>query len=337
MISVTCYTSKQTSQGSLTSEEIRKTVEGLGALFVEIPIDGNSDLESIYGGKVPLLKSGPYTLSSPFTLSDVEVMVRSATQRAAAMSEMDNQEQRNPLRQSQRVTRGDRFGMWFVRNYVRVIIIVLAIFLGLPFLAPVLEETGRTGMARVIYTVYRPFCHQLSFRSYFLFGEQAVYPRALADLKGLLTYEQVTGSDVIDIQQARNFTGNGYLGFKVGLCERDVAIYGSVLLFAILFEISGKKIKQLPWYWWVILAIVPIGLDGFSQLPSLVINPPAWMPIRESTPLIRTITGFAFGFFSAWFVFPLMEQSVAETRVALQRKLAIVQGMMRSSQEGKIS
>jgi len=154
-----------------------------------------------------------------------------------------------------------------------------------------------------------------------------VYPRALADLKGLLTYEQVTGSDVIDIQQARNFTGNGYLGFKVGLCERDVAIYGSVLLFAILFEISGKKIKQLPWYWWVILAIVPIGLDGFSQLPSLVINPPAWMPIRESTPLIRTITGFAFGFFSAWFVFPLMEQSVAETRVALQRKLAIVQGM----------
>lgn len=336
-ISVTCYTSKNSPSDPGQIEEYRRVVEGLGALFVEISIDSDRDLLSMYGGKTPMIKSGPYTLSAPFTAADLEVMVRSAMQRVSSMADLAGTKYDAQVLHSRMLTNGDRFGLWFTRNYVRVIILLLAIFVGLPFLAPVLEESGQSNLARVIYFVYRPFCHQLSFRSYFLYGEQAVYPRQLAGVQGVKTYEQVTGSTAIDINQARDFVGNKLLGFKVGLCERDVAIYLSLILFAVLFDLTGKKMKQLPWYWWVILAIVPIGLDGFSQLPSLMINPPAWMPIRESTPLIRTVTGFLFGFFSAWFVFPLMEESVATTRVALQRKVAIIQGYSRRNQEDKPS
>jgi uncharacterized membrane protein len=336
-ISVTCYTSKNSPSDAGLVEEYRKVVDGLGALFVEIPIDSDSDLLALYGGKTPVIKSGPYTLSAPFTAADLEVMVRSAMQRASSMADLSGTKYDARVLHSQMLTHGDRFGIWFTRNYVRVIILLLAIFVGLPFAAPILEESGHPNLARVIYTVYRPFCHQLSFRSYFLYGEQTIYPRQLAGINGVQTYEQVTGSNAIDINQARNFVGNKLLGFKVGLCERDVAIYLSVILFAILFDLTGRKMKQLPWYWWVILAIVPIGLDGFSQLPSLMVNPAAWMPIRESTPLLRTVTGFLFGFFSAWFVFPLMEESVATTRVALQRKVAIIQGFNRRNQEDKPS
>lgn len=335
--SVTCYTARISATEPGLVEEYRKAVEGLGALFVEIPIESDPDLFSLYSGKTPIIKSGPYTLSSPFTKADLEIMVRSALQRASSMSDLSGKKYVSQVMRSQMLTNGDRFGLWFTRNYVRVIILLLAIFVGLPFLAPVLEESGYPKLASVIYTVYRPFCHQLSFRSYFLFGEQAIYPRRLAGIAGVQTYEQVTGSNVIDLKQAREFIGNNLLGFKVGLCERDVAIYGSVILFAILFDLTGRKFKQLPWYWWAILAIVPIGLDGFSQLPSLMINPAAWMPIRESTPLLRTITGFLFGFFSSWFVFPLMEESVATTRIALLRKVAIVQSYYRNHQEGKLS
>ena len=34
--------------------------------------------------------------------------------------------------------------------------------------------------SHVIYFIYGPFCHQFAFRSFFLFGEQPVYPRAIS-------------------------------------------------------------------------------------------------------------------------------------------------------------
>jgi uncharacterized membrane protein len=62
---------------------------------------------------------------------------------------------------------------------------------------------------------------------------------------------------------------------------------------------------------------MPIGLDGFSQLPGLAGNMPAWVPIRESTPLLRVITGALFGGTTAWYLFPLLEESMRETRALL--------------------
>ena len=209
---------------------------------------------------------------------------------------------------------------------------MLSLFLAFPFLAPVLLETGHTTSANIIYKFYSILCHQLTFRSFFLFGEQPVYPRQLAHVDNYLTYEQVTGQSISDLDYARKFEGNALLGYKIALCERDVAIYGSLLAFSILFMIFGKKIKQIPWYFWFIFALLPIAIDGFSQIPGLSSGWPSWLPIRESTPFLRVLTGSLFGFGTAWYIFPLMEESMRETRLVLARKVAIIKKFSESKE-----
>jgi uncharacterized membrane protein len=125
-------------------------------------------------------------------------------------------------------------------------------------------------------------------------------------------------STVDALYAARAFEGNPQIGYKVALCERDIAIYGSILLFGLLFGATGKRLPPLPWYFWILIGIVPIGLDGFSQLLS---QPPlSLFPYRESTPFLRVLTGFLFGFSTAWFGYPLVEQTMAETRQIMSDK-----------------
>jgi uncharacterized membrane protein len=51
--------------------------------------------------------------------------------------------------------------------------------------------------------------------------------------------------------------------------------------------------------------VLPIGLDGFSQLLS---QPPfGLLPYRESNWILRLITGGLFGFSVAWLIFPLLD------------------------------
>jgi hypothetical protein len=72
--------------------------------------------------------------------------------------------------------------------------------------------------------------------------------------------------------------------------------------------------------------MLPIGLDGFSQLFSQMNW--AWLssilPYRESTPLLRVLTGGLFGFTTAWFAYPYMEESMAETRQFFIKKFASI-------------
>ena len=71
----------------------------------------------------------------------------------------------------------------------------------------------------------------------------------------------------------------------------------------------------------------PIGLDGFSQLFSQM----EWswlqpiLPYRESIPLFRVLTGALFGFATAWFAYPAMEESMAETRQFFIKKFAAIE------------
>ncbi len=169
------------------------------------------------------------------------------------------------------------------------------------------------GPAMVLYKIYYPFCHQLAFRSWFLFGQQPFYPRELADMSDYLSYEQVTGDPNLNLIFAREFIGNDRLGYKVTLCQRDIFIYSSLLLFALIFQISGKKIKTLPWIIWIMLGLIPIGIDGITQFGGLGIKLLAWLPYRESTPLLRSITGTLFGISTGWFLFPMLEESVKLT------------------------
>jgi uncharacterized membrane protein len=208
----------------------------------------------------------------------------------------------------------------------------LALYVGLPFLAPTLMKAGMTAPARVIYTIYSPLCHQFGFRSFFLFGEQPYYPLPEAGLAGVKTFDEVTGfSDLenptsLSRLDARQYVGNAEVGYKVALCERDIAIYLALILFAFVYILSGRRIRPLHWLPFLILALGPIGFDGFSQLFSQFNFSwlTALLPYRESTPFLRVLTGGMFGLGVAWFAFPYMEENMAETRQYFIKKFAAI-------------
>ncbi len=200
--------------------------------------------------------------------------------------------------------------------------LVVVFYLSGAFLAPTLMKVGLDLPAHLIYRGYSLVCHQLGFRSFYLFGEQPFYPRAAAGMPGVLTFQQATGlsegSGANDLLQARSYIGSELVGYKVALCERDVAIYFGILLFGLLFSISRYRLPALPWYLWILIGGFPIAIDGFSQLLS---QPPlSFWAFRESTPALRVLTGFLFGFCTAWFGYPVVEESMRETRQIYSRK-----------------
>jgi len=331
MPSLTYYYSQNDPERLATSDMLRKHCEKHDLVFIDICIEDQPEIKDKYAGKTPAICIGPYVLYSPFTETDLEVATKSALTRHERLIEEGDQRYQQRLKNGLTLTRLDRFSYFFSRYYALVISIFLAVFILIPFFAPVLEHEQHPGAANVIYKTYRIICHQLAFRSFFLYGIQPFYPRELAHVDGYMTYEEITGSNVIDLEYARDFIGNNLYGYKVAICERDVAIYGSLALFGFLFHLTGKKIKTLKWYWWFILALIPIGLDGASQIPSLSAGWPAWMPIRESTPLLRVLTGTLFGTFTGWYMYPMMEESMKETRITLHRKITMLKKLAKES------
>jgi uncharacterized membrane protein len=201
----------------------------------------------------------------------------------------------------------NRFGDSFQRHWVRVLVTILIVYSSLPVLAPILKAAGLDGAAQIIYQPYKAMCHTYGFRSFFLFGEQAAYSRDEFDHK--------TGIDTSSLRgplAAREFQGNAEMGYKMALCQRDMAIYPAMALGGVLFGALRKRPRMMPWWLFVLIGVVPIGIDGFSQLLS---QPPFNLfNYRESVWQLRVLTGALFGFSAAWLVFPLLASAIDTER-----------------------
>lgn len=327
MIIVTLYRREECHLCETILDDLRSLQMAIPHKVVEIGIDGNPEFEKKFGHEIPIVEIGPYRLKAPISHQELAITLGAARDRQAQIDEINNPNYQ-PSIQTQ-WSNSDRFSYWLSNHYVALLNLLVLVYLGLPVFAPVLMRAGLVKPANLIYRGYGFVCHQLAFRSFFLFGEQYVYPREAAGLEGVLSYSQATGlseaSTEADLFAARSFTGNEEIGYKIALCQRDVAIYGSIFLFGLLFAITGRKLKPLPWYFWIILGLVPIGIDGFSQLLS---QPPLSLwDFRESTPALRVVTGFLFGFTTAWFGYPLVEQAMLETRTLMaQRRMRVLRG-----------
>jgi uncharacterized membrane protein len=220
----------------------------------------------------------------------------------------------------------DRAILGISRHWLLYLTLLVFIYVGLPFLAPVFMQTGATGPARAIYAMYSGLCHQLGYRSWYLFGERAAYPRDIFEV-----YSGIDPDLPESLLVARNFVGNERMGWKVAYCERDVAIYAAIGVFGLVYALPGvrNRVKPLNWLAYGLIGIAPIALDGFSQLFSQYpynalsfggFAPFAWLPYRESSPLLRTLTGALFGLANAWLAFPYLEQSFTEVRRDLEAK-----------------
>lgn len=333
MYTVTLYTRKNDAR----SDQARADLESIQGKYphrlVEVDVDLDPAIEKKYGSQVPVVEAGPYRLPAPFDKQKLMMTIGAASDRRGQLDTLGREDHHDRVERGGQITFADRAMYWIAKHYLAVLNAVMFLYFGLPILAPVLMNAGATGPANVIYTVYKPLCHQFGFRSFFLFGEQPVYPLEEARVHGLLTFDEVTGFEDLHNPagvarfQAREFTGNETVGYKMALCERDMAIYSAIFLFGVLYALAGRKIKPLHWMLWILIGMGPIGLDGFSQLFSQM----EWtwlsgiLPYRESTPLFRVLTGALFGFATAWFAYPSIEESMSETRQFFLKKFAAVE------------
>ena len=317
MLTVTLYMRAECQLCEQAVEDLNSLHEQFPHRLVQIDIEKEGLPDFVE--KIPVIEIGPYTIRAPFDKKKLQMTLGAARDRQFQLEKIDLDDHQRRLEKGKTFTFGDRLFYWLSRKYMVVFNLFAFIYLGLAFLAPVLLAGGHTLSANMIYTVYGRLCHQLAYRSWFLFGEQAAYPKLSADIDRWVSFEEATNLDPEDLEAAFEFRGNEVLGYKVALCQRDVAIYGSIFLFGLLFSVTKRRIPALPLAAWALLGLLPIGLDGVSQIISQL--PWEIMPYRESTPLLRTITGFLFGFSTAWFSFPIVEDAMAESRKILSIKL----------------
>lgn len=144
---------------------------------------------------------------------------------------------------------------WLARHWLAVANGINLAVLGGSAAVPALMAAGLTWLATPLFGSYRLICHQLPYRSFFLFG------------------------------------------YQMAMCERNVAIYGSMSLAGLLFGLTRGRLRPLPWRWYLALS-VPIAVDGFTQLFG-------W---RESTWELRAVTGTLFGVATVWLAYPHLER-----------------------------
>lgn len=208
------------------------------------------------------------------------------------------------------------------RHWFAAFLILYGLWVWTPFLAPVFMRLGWDGAGRAVYFIYSFFCHQLPERSFFWFGEKAMY--SLAEIKAVW---QDTANPMI----LRQFIGNEAMGWKVAWSDRMISFYTSVWIFAVAWYPLRRKVKTLPWLGFVLL-LLPIALDGgthmfsdFAGIGNGFRDTNTWLVVltHNSLPatfyagdalgsfnsLMRFVTGLLAGFGIVWLAFPYLFQT----------------------------
>ncbi|WP_374685898.1 DUF2085 domain-containing protein [Promineifilum sp.] len=236
----------------------------------------------------------------------------------------------------------DRIFHTLARRWLLFLNLAVAVYVGLPMLAPVLMHVGATGPATLLYRIYSPMCHQFASRSFFLFGEQVAYPRELAGTS--LTPIEAFMPDLPEFAEAstdpaqwasflwpaRRFVGNAQMGYKMALCQRDVSMYSSIFIGGLIYGLVRRRgpIRPMRFWLFLLIGVLPIALDGFSQLFSqFFVNTQIetlarLFPLRESSPLLRSLTGALFGLSLVWWIYPRLDEQFSLTANDIGRRLA---------------
>lgn len=239
----------------------------------------------------------------------------------------------SPARQWARRT--NRWAYWFARHWFLVFSLLIALYVGSPFLAPVFMKLGLNLPGRAIYWVYSFLCHQLPQRSYFLFGRQFTY--SLSDI-------QTVWPNISDFRILRQFIGTPEMGWKVAWSDRMVSMYTSILIFSLLWYPFRKRLRVLRWQGLVVL-IIPMAVDGFTHMASDLAgiglgfrDTNAWLAALTGNSLpatfyagdawgsfnsiMRLVTGGLFGLGVVWFSFPYLEEYFEDFKLLIKEKFS---------------
>lgn len=215
-----------------------------------------------------------------------------------------------------------RLSFYLGKHWFLILSVLIGLYVGLPFLAPVFMHVGWTSLGKGIYLIYSFLCHQLPERSFFLFGPQTSY--SLAEIRSV-------GVNTTNMLLLRQFIGSPEMGWKVAWSDRMVSMFTSILLFGILWRASKRWLPKLPW-WCLVLFLLPMAIDGTSHFISdlagigqgfrdsnawlAAITNQAFVPsfyagdaLGSFNSWMRLISGVLFGLGVVWFGFPYLDQA----------------------------
>jgi uncharacterized membrane protein len=227
--------------------------------------------------------------------------------------------------QTQQVILIKRVVLGIARHWLLFINLLIALWVGLPWLAPVFMHLGWNSAGRVVYLLYSFQCHQLPERSYFLFGRQAMY--SLAEIQSAW---QTTNDPFI----LRQFIGNPEMGWKVAWSDRMVSMYTSILFGGLLYGPVRNWMKPLS-FWKFAILLLAMAIDGATHMVSdlagigqgfrdtnlwlqNITNNAYSMAFYQGDALgsfnswMRLITGILFGIALVGFVYPYINDMFAD-------------------------
>ncbi len=165
--------------------------------------------------------------------------------------------------------------------------VLLALFTLPVFMVPFLAAADSPA-AEPLYSFYGYTCHQFISRSICYFPGQGV-----ADC--------IPGGELLPYR-LHAVDNSGTIGYPFPVCARDIGIYLAALISGLLLIFLKKEnAMAIPNPLFFILALAPIALDGGTQL----------LGFRESTNIIRLITGGIAGFAFSFYCVPLMNRAFA--------------------------
>lgn len=195
---------------------------------------------------------------------------------------------------------------------------IVSIFTVPIFITPIVAEFSPE-FFDFSHDIYSYFCHQKIERSLCYFHQDrsapACHPRyqhfyCVYTKNHSIGIGDCISSDnagyAMTIEQERIIKQiNAFIGYKFPVCSRDMGIYGAMLFGGILFLLLKKPDDvQTPPFIYFILAILPIAIDGGTQLIGL----------RESSNFLRILTGFIAGMVVPFYAIPLFNRFIFSSK-----------------------
>ena len=172
MIEVTLYSRNDCHLCEVAHQYLQELQSKIPHKLTIIDVDSDPKLAKLYGFNVPVVIVGPYKLSAPIEKGDLEISLLAVRHSEEQEEKLDKEIKEGQKHIYLSWTKGDGISLWFSRHYLAIFNIMVFLYVGIPFLAPILMKVGADAPAAAIYRVYGFVCHQFAFRSWFLFGDQ---------------------------------------------------------------------------------------------------------------------------------------------------------------------
>src|SRR3989338_3829457 len=196
----------------------------------------------------------------------------------------------------------DKFQKWYYVYLAIMLLLNLTIIL-----TPIFAHLNLYNEASFFYNFYVPTCHQWIYRSMCVFDNYSIgdcIEQGEENNSNIFTEYTNDGigynctfyysRNQIARMRAEKVERDGSVGYKFPNDARNMGIWLSMLIGGIY--VLRRDPKVFPAGIWFILAIVPLGIDGITQM----------LELRESTNLIRFSTGLIAGLGMAFYIYPII-------------------------------